>query len=105
MQTGRFPLSIYVNLCVGKWWFKILNSDVHKVIYVVYHHRLQQPQMGEWLSHVKNIVCINSFGKVKIDQRVDNQRQFLKAFEKRYQDIYSQQCLSEICDSSRCRIY
>ena len=61
--------------------------------------------MGEWISHVKNILCINGFGKLGIDQGVHNQRQFLKAFEKRCQDIYSQPCLSEICDSSRCRMY
>ena len=57
------------------------------------------------ISLEKNILCINGFGKVWIDLGVDNQRQILKAFEKRCQDIYSQQCLSEICDSSRCRMY
>ena len=72
-------------MCIVKFWFKILNSDVHKLIYIV--NLLQQPHMGEWLSHVKNILCINGFGKVWIDQGVDNQRQFLNAFEKRCQDI------------------
>ena len=61
--------------------------------------------MGEWLSHVKNILCINGFGHVWINQGVDNQRQFLNAFEIRCRDIYSQQCLGEIRDSSRCRMY
>ena len=44
------------------------------------------------------------FGHVWINQRVDNQKQFLNAFEIRCRDIYSQQCLSEIRDSSRCRM-
>ena len=104
-ETRRFPLSIYNNLCIVKFWFKILNSNVHKLIYIVYHHPLKQPHMGEWISHVKNILYINGFVKVGIDQGVDNQKQFLKAFEKRCQDIYSQPCLSEIYDSSRCRMY
>ena len=68
-ENGRLPLSIYVNLCIVKAWFKILNSDVHKLIYIVNHHLLQQPHMGEWLSQVKNILCINvflvKFGSIK----------------------------------------
>ena len=82
VEIGRFPLSIYVNLCMVEFWFKILNNDVHKLIYIVYHHLLQQPHMGELLSHVKNILCINGFGNVWIDQGVDNQREFLKHLRK-----------------------
>ena len=81
-----------------KFWFKILNSDIHKLIHIVYQHLLHQPCMGEWLSHVKNILCINGFGHVWINQGVDNQKQFLNTFETRCRDIYSQQCLSEIRD-------
>ena len=50
-------------------------------------------------------LCINSFGKVWIDQGVANQNRFLKAFEERCHDIYAQQCLNEIHDSNRCRMY
>ena len=46
-ETGRFPLSIYVNLCIVKFWFKIVNSDVHKLINIVHHHLLHQPCIGE----------------------------------------------------------
>ena len=56
--------------------------------------------LGEWLSHVKNILCINGFGKVRIDQGVSNQNRFLRAFEERCHDIYAHQCLSEIHDSN-----
>ena len=104
-ETGRYPLAIYINMCMIKFWFKILNSHIHKLIHIVYQHLLHQPCMGEWLSHVKNILCINGFGHVWINQGVDNQKQFLNAFEIRCRDIYSQQCLSEIRDSSRCRMY
>ena len=86
-------------------WFKILNSDVHKLIHIVYQHLLHQPCMGEWLSQVKNILYLNGIDHVWINRGVDNQKQFLNAFESRCQDIYSQQCLSEIRDSSRCRMY
>ena len=63
-ETGRYSLAIQINLCIIKFWFKILNSDVHKLIHIVYHHLLQQSCLGEWLSHAKNILCIKGFGKV-----------------------------------------
>ena len=49
-ETGRYPLAIYVNMCMIKFWFKILNSHIHKLIHIVYQHLLHQPCMGEWLS-------------------------------------------------------
>ena len=30
-ETGRFPLHIDINLCMIKYWIKILNSDVKKI--------------------------------------------------------------------------
>ena len=63
-ETGRYSLAIQINLYIIKFWFKILNSDVHKLIHIVYHHLLQQSCLGEWLSHAKNILCIKGFGKV-----------------------------------------
>ena len=80
-ETGRYPLAIHVNLFINKFWFKILNSDVHQLIYIIYHYVFQQSYLGEWLSHVKNILCINDFGKVWIDKGVTNQNRFLKALE------------------------
>ena len=53
----------------------------------------------------ENILCINGFGKVWIDQEVVNQNRFLKAFEERCHDICAQQCFSEMRDSNRCRMY
>ena len=81
-ETRRYPLAIHINLCIITFWFKILNSDVHKLIHIIYHHLLQQSHLGEWLSHVKNILCINGFGKVWIDQGVTNQNRFLSHLRK-----------------------
>ena len=75
------------------------------MIHIIYHYVLQLSYDGEWLSHVQNILCINGFGKVWTDQGVANQNRLLKAFEERCHDIYAQQCLSEIRDSNRCKIY
>ena len=97
-ETRRYPLAIHIILCIIKFWFNILNSVAHKLIHIIYPHVLQQSYLGEWLSHVKSILCINGFSKVWIDQGVTNQNRFLKAFHERCHDIYAQQCLSEIHD-------
>ena len=40
-ETGRFPLHIDINLCMIKYWLKILNSDVKKLIHVAYNTMLE----------------------------------------------------------------
>ena len=42
-----------------------MNSDVHKLIHIIYHDVLQQSYLGEWLSHVKTfyvLMALEKFG-------------------------------------------
>ena len=88
-----------------KFWFKILNSDCEKLIYIVYHHLLTSNVKCEWLTHIKKIFCINGFPCVWENQGVLNKKQFLCLFEQRSKNIFLQECLSDIFSSPRCRMY
>ena len=35
-ETGLFPLHIYINVCMIKYWFKFLNGDTNKLIHIAY---------------------------------------------------------------------
>ena len=52
-ETGRFLLHIDINLCMIKYWIKILNSDVKKLIHVAYNTMLQHPEKYAWIKHIK----------------------------------------------------
>ena len=104
-ETGRYPFSVHINKCMLKFWFKILNSDHDKLIYIVYHHLLTSNVKCEWLTHIKKILCTNGFPYVWENQDVLNEKQFLCLFEQRSKDIFIQECLSDISLSPRCRMY
>ena len=104
-ETGRYPFSVHINKCMLKFWFKILNSDHEKRIYIVYHYLLTSNVKCEWLTHIKKIFCTNGFPYVWENQGVLNEKQFLCLFEQRSKDIFIQECLSDISLSPRCRMY
>ena len=61
--------------------------------------------IGEWASHVKNILFNTGFGYVWNTQSVENDQLFVNRFEQRCKDIHIQQCFADIERSNRCRMY
>ena len=53
----------------------------------------------------KHFKYVYVYAMVRIDQGVTNQNRFSEAFEERCHNIHAQQCLSEIHNSNRCRMY
>ena len=46
-ETGRFPLCVFVNMCMIKHWLKILNMNVKQLVHVTYREMFQhQEQHG-----------------------------------------------------------
>ena len=43
-ETGIFPLHIYINVCMIRYWFKILNGDTNKLIHIAYMEMFQHPK-------------------------------------------------------------
>ena len=104
-ETGRFPLHIDINLCMIKYWIKILNSDVKKLIHVAYNTMLQHPEKYAWIKHIKDLLCCHGFGYIWNDQAVANEKTFINLFEQRIKDEFIQKCFNDIQISDRCRLY
>ena len=43
METGRFPLSVFINMCIVKFWLKILKSCDAKLISAAYAQMMEDP--------------------------------------------------------------
>ena len=43
METGRFPLSVFINMCIVKFWLKILKTCDEKLISAAYAQMMQDP--------------------------------------------------------------
>ena len=48
METGRFPLSVFINMCIVKFWLKILKTCDAKLISAAYAQMMQDPDKYAW---------------------------------------------------------
>ena len=60
-ETGIFPLHIYINVCMIKYWFKILNGDTNKLIHIAYIEMFQHPERSAWIKHIKDLLYCHGF--------------------------------------------
>ena len=62
-ETGIFPLYIYINVCMIKYWFKILNGDTNKLIHIAYMEK-EAPGLRTLKTYYA-AMALNIFGKIK----------------------------------------
>ena len=84
-ETGRFPLSVDINIRIIKYWLKILDSDPNSYMCIVYKEMLNL-QNNEWIKHVKQLLRSSGFGYAWESQCVDDTKSFIKLFEQRCKD-------------------
>ena len=67
-ETGIFPLHIYINVRMIKYWFKILNGDTNKLIHIAYMKCFNIQKEVPGLRTLKTYyaaMALNIFGKIK----------------------------------------
>ena len=104
-ETWRFPLCVFINMCMIKHWLKILNMNVKQLVHVAYREMFQHQKQHAWIRHIKDLLCCHGFGNIWNDQSVMNEKVFLATFEQRLKDEFIQKSFSDIRNSDRCRLY
>ena len=105
IETGRFPLSIFVNMCIVKFWLKILKSWDNKLISTAYAEMMRNPEKYAWMTHIKDLLCSHGFRNIWRDQSVVNGKLVLANFEQRLKDTRIQRCIGDLNSSNKCRTY
>ena len=105
METGRFPLSVFINMCIVKFWLKILKSCDAKLISAAYAQMMHDPDKYVWVKYTRDLLCSHGFGNVMRDQSVMNEKIFLANFEQRLKETFIQNCISDVESSNKCRMY
>ena len=105
MDTGRFPLSVFINMCIVKFWLKTLKSDYAKLISTAYSQMMQHPDKYAWVKYTRDSLCSHGFENVGKDQSVMNEKLFFANFEQRLKDTFIQNCTSDVESSNKCRMY
>ena len=58
METARrFPLSVFINMCIVKFWLKILKSDHAKLVSAAYSQMMQDPDKYAWVKYTRDLLC------------------------------------------------
>ena len=108
-EMGQFPLSINIKVNMMKQWLKIIHCDKEKLIWHAYHimkiDTNQNNKRVNWATQIKRMLDNTGFGYIWEQQRVNHSEQFIVKFRIRCQDLYIQECFSQIEKSSRCRLY
>ena len=103
-ELGSFPLSIYIRKTLKKYWLKIMNSGHHSLPGIVYYNMFNSSEQN-WATTIKQILFETGYGFVWLNQNISNEKLFLNQFEERCKDMHMQQCVHDIENSGRCRIY
>ena len=87
------------------YWLKVIGMDPNRLpfkCYVMLKRLDENEGKFNWVSKIRSILNMNGFGYVWLNQGVDNKRLFLKAFEQRCKDVYSQEWRTQIDSRRRC---
>ena len=68
-ETGRFPLCVFINICIIKHWLKILNMNVKQLVHVAKRKMFQHQEQHAWIRHNKD----HRFENIWNDQSVMNE--------------------------------
>ena len=108
-ETGRYPLTIDIKVSMIKQWIKIIHSSEDRLIWQVYNSMKESPttvnKRNNWAMQIKDMLCTSGFRFIWEQQAVSNKERFLSCFKTRCQDMYMQQCFSDMNSGSRCRLY
>ena len=64
METGRFPFSVFINMCIVKFWLKILKSDNAKLTSAAYSQMMLDPDKYAWIKYTRDLLSSHCFGNV-----------------------------------------
>ena len=108
-ELGRRTMLCNRQICIIKYWFKILSSNENKYVRKVYKMMLNDininPNKVNWASLLRDTLCNMGFQDVWLAQSVGNEKIFFKIFEQRVSDNFIQTWESRLNESSRALFY
>ena len=105
---GRFPLHVYRQIRIIKYWLKIVSGRKSLYVSNIYHNSISNENFERkpsWALSVKNLLLRSGFGDVWYSQGVGNESLFLIHFQNRIHDIYKQEWHTRLENSNRARFY
>ena len=106
-----YPLKIEIQMRVVKFWLKIINNSMSFNNYTkkIYITLLQikdlYPTKVTWVTKLKDLLDRCGMGVFFRNQRVENENKFLREIKQRMNDMYLQEWLGKVNETSNGRLY
>ena len=72
METGRYPLSVFINMCIVKFWLKILKTCDEKLISAAYAQMMQDPDKYAWVKYTRDGNICWMYREIKTVYKCEN---------------------------------
>ena len=77
-ETGRYPLIINYKIRCIKYWLRIKNLSMNRIVRQSYECLFKLAQKGKtkWVSHVRDILCMNGYVVAWLTREIGNKKFF-----------------------------
>ena len=91
-ELNRYPLFIKTQLCAIRYWLRILNMNVTRLPRQAYQMQLELDNIGHrcWVSQIRELLSNCGYFYIWLQQRVENDKLFLRSIKQRLLDIHYQ---------------
>ncbi len=106
-ECGRFPIHIFSQIKIIKYWLRLLNMPNHRYPKKCYNMMVLYDTNGKtnWVSNLRKLLCNTGHAYAWNDQRIDFPAQFILSVTQRLKDIYLQQWNMSLSITSKCSLY
>ena len=110
-ELGLYPIKIEIQMRVVKFWLKIINQSMtynnytKKVYVTLLQISILHPTKETWVTKLKGLLDRCGMGDYFKNQRVENERYFLTIMKQRMYDMYLQEWLGKVNETSDGRLY
>ena len=106
-ELGRFPLFINSSVRCIKYWFRLLQMDIHRLPRQAYAMLMTQDQNGKrcWVTEVRELLLRTDFETVWLNQGVQDVGGFLIVFRQRLLDTFIQEWSDTVRNKDRYLLY
>ncbi|XP_052772033.1 uncharacterized protein LOC128211362 isoform X1 [Mya arenaria] len=108
-ELGRTTLYTRRVVNVIRYWLKVIKLDAHKYVKGMYSHMCSyietRPNCKSWANDVCSLLQSLGFHYVWLNQGVGDENMFISLLKTRLNDMFIQNWMSELNNSSRARSY
>lgn len=105
-ELGQYPLQVFINIAIIKYWFRLATKDCRELLYQSYlsQFRNNEPQ-SDWAIFVKNLLESHGFSEVWKNPFNFNFDMFINTFSQRVFDSYVQNWRTELSENNKLNSY